>query len=116
MAILEGVCSISIVAALTAPAIRRRFGVVTITAHSSLAVAALAYVTQSLGWTATLTAGDVLIIDVDEMTVELNGVNVVKDFTGVFPLLYTGANELRWRDGDAGRDLDLEVKHSPRWV
>jgi len=91
-------------------------GEVTITSNSAITAAALAYITQSLGYTGTLAAGDVLVIDVDEQTVELNGVNVVKYFTGVFPLLYTESNELRWKDDDGSRDVELAVTHKPRWV
>lgn len=77
---------------------------------------ALAYITQSLGYTGTLTAGDVLEIDTDNMTVKLNGVNARANMTGTFPKLYSGTNELRWKDDDATRDLDLEVDHEPRYL
>jgi phage-related protein len=90
-------------------------GKCSIQAVISLELSALAYVTQSLGYTGTLTAGDVLEIDIDNKTVKLNGSNVRENLTGIFPLLYAESNELRWKDEDGGRDVDLEVKHKPRW-
>lgn len=138
MAILEGVCSINVVPSLATAAMRKRSAVVTITAVPSLDIAGLAYVTQSLAFAGTLRGGDVLEIDVDKMSVKLNGVDARANFSGVFPLLYTGTNELRWWDRDVRygrfgtarfgrrrwgggsplppRDVDLEVVHRPRYL
>jgi len=108
--------AITVVSSLAVSGGKIRQGEITITATSSLTMAALAYVTQSLGYTGTLAAGDVLVIDVDNMTVEKNGVDDRSHFTGVFPLLYTETNELRWKDEDGSRDVTLLVAHEPRWV
>lgn len=94
--------------------------------------------TQSFRYTGTLVAGDVLVKDVDEMTIQLNGVNARASFTGDFILLYTGNNDLVWADEDPAngcgrfgatrfgvvrfggvtpsRDIDLEVVHKPRYL
>jgi len=101
---------------VAADGIRAKYGAVTITAVSSAEIAALAYVTQSMGYTGTLIAGDVLVIDVDEQTVKLNGVNATRYFTGKFPQLYAGTNELQWKDDDGTRDADFETSHKPRYL
>ena len=68
-------CNIAISLALAAQAIRVQPGEVTISATSAIECAALAYITQSLGYTGTLGAGDVLEIDCDAQTVTLNAVS-----------------------------------------
>lgn len=91
-------------------------------------------VTQSFAYTGTLIVGDVLEIDVDNMTVEVNGVNARPLFSGDFPLLYVGNNDIHWNEGAARgrfgsarfgtarfgsvlrRDVDLEVVHRPRYL
>jgi phage-related protein len=115
-ALKSGIVEIITQASLTALANVIWDSKVTITAITSLEPVALAYVAQSLGYTGTLSSGDVLEIDCDKMTVKLNGVNVRANLTGVFPLLYAGANVLRWSDDDEDRDVDLEVKHRPRYL
>ena len=114
--VVLGVAAIQAVASVLAGAMKISNGVVTITAVSSVEAAALAYITQAFGYTGTLTAGDVLVIDVDEQTVELNGANATQYFTGEFPQLYVGTNELRWEDGGEVPDVDFETKHKPRYL
>jgi len=108
-AVLDAITAIAIASSLSINAD-------VIEAVSSVAAIAIAYITQSLGYTGTLDAGDVLEIDTDAMTVKLNGVDARTNFTGTFPHLYEGTNELRWKDEDGTRDLDLEVDHSPRYL
>jgi len=112
--IASGAVSIEAIMSLLATGTTVKSGSVSITAVSSVQAVALAYITQSLGYTGTLTAGDVLEIDTDNMTVKLNGTNARANMTGTFPKLYVGTNELRWKDEDGSRDLDLEVDHKPR--
>ena len=114
--ILVGSIDIDVVSSVVANGDRHRMGVVTITAVSSAEIAAIAYVAQIMGYTGTLTAGDVLVIDTDEQTVELNGANATRYFTGEFPQLYVGTNELRWKDGGETPDLNFETAHKPRYL
>jgi len=112
----NGVVAFSVVSSVAATADKYRFASVTISSTSSLSALGVAYMAQIMGYTGTLTAGDVLIIDVDEQTVTLNGANATQYFTGVFPQLYSGTNELLWEDGGELPDLDFETKHSPRYL
>jgi len=63
-----------------------------------------------------LAAGDKLVIDVDAMTVKLNGSSTRPLMTGTFPQLYVGTNELRWKDGGEVPDLNFETVHEPRFL
>lgn len=47
---------------------------------------------ESLTYSGALVTGDVLEIDSERMTIELNGVNDFKNFSGVFPNLASGNN------------------------
>ena len=111
-----GDVGIAAAAALTAVPIVVYDGAVTITATTSLHLAALAYITQQLGYTGTLTAGDRLVIDTDAMTVKLNGSNVRANFTGKFWKLWRGSNELKWASTGDTPNATLEVNHEPRWM
>lgn len=113
-----GAAAINAVSSLLANANAVKSGVVEINATTALEITGLAYVAQCLGFTGTLTPGDVLEIDCTEdgMTVKLNGVNARTDFTGVFPKLYIGDNIIRWADDEEDRDVDIEIKHSPRYL
>ena len=91
-------------------------GAVTISATSAVEAIALAYITQTFGYTGTLSAGDVLVIDTDAMTVKLNGSSTRPLMTGTFPKLYTGTNELRYADGGEVPDLDFVTAHKPRYL
>jgi phage-related protein len=91
-------------------------GAVTITASNSLAVAATAYIAQVCGYTGTLLPGDVLEIDCDKMTVKLNGADSRRYWTGRFPKLYVGTNEVRYADDEAARTVALDEEHDPRWL
>jgi len=69
-----------------------------------------------MGYTGTLEAGDVLVIDVDEQTVELNGANATQYLTGEFPVLESGNNVLVWEDGGEVPDLEFKMTHNPRYL
>lgn len=58
----------------------------------------------------SVVAGDVLRIDVEEMTVTLNGDNI--NYTGVFPFLATGNNSLviRWTGTSVEYTFDIKYK------
>jgi len=86
-----------------------------ITAVSALEIVGLAYVAKALGYTGTLTAGDVLVIDTDKMTVKLNGADARADFTGEFWKLFSGTNQLKW-ESDETPTATLKVDHEPRWL
>jgi len=116
IALVPGAISIDAVSSVAAIPSKWKHAAVTITAVSSAEMSAIAYIIQSMGYTGTLTAGDVLVIDCDEQTVELNGANVTRYFTGEFPLLGVGANSLVWEDGGETPDLDFETKHKPRYL
>jgi len=101
-------------ASLSTAAIIVQNAAIAITASSSLDLTALAYITKTMGFTGTLSAGDVLIIDTDNLTVTLNGANAREDFTGEFWHLFDGTNELAWHDSDGSRTVELKVEHEPR--
>jgi len=111
-----GEVSVAASAALSALGINLINGEVSISATSSVAAAALLYIAFELGYTGTLGAGDVLIIDTDEQTVTLNGANATRYFTGDFWHLFDGTNEIRWADDDAARTVEMKFEHKPRWL
>lgn len=60
---------------------------------------------QTMKYTGTLSASDVIVIDTENMTVAFNGVNALANYNGVFPMLQPGDNPVtagsnitfRWR-------------------
>jgi len=91
-------------------------GAVAIVATTELELVGLAYLTELLGYTGNLTPGDVLVIDVDAMTVKLNGADARANFTGTFWKLWPGTNEVEWKSTGDVPTASLESKHEPRWL
>lgn len=67
-------------------------------------------ISVSRGWT----AGDRLVIDVQNKTVQVNGVDV--DFTGFFPEFAPGVGYLNYQDDFSSRTLALSVYYYKRYV
>jgi len=91
-------------------------GEISIAAVSSVELSAILYILYELGYTGTLGAGDVLVIDTDAQTITLNAVNATRYFTGDFWHLRVGTNDVIWKDDDAGRTAELKLEHEPRWL
>lgn len=62
-----------------------------------------------LGFIGQLSPGDVLIIDLKDMTATLNGLNVVDKISGEFFSLLPGANFIKYQDTAASRNLAVEI-------
>jgi len=111
----KGVADIDVTCAVSVDGRRHRMGTVSISSTSAVSALGVAYFAQLMGYTGTLSDGDVLVIDCDEETVMLNGANATRYFTGSFPQLYSGTNELRWLS-DETPDASFETKHEPRYL
>jgi hypothetical protein len=111
-----GTADIAVAASLAAQSLKITKGQMTTTVSASLAPLATAYLSQLFGYTGTISPGDVLVIDCDAKTIELNGTNVVRYMTGKFPQLYAGTNELRWHDDGITRTIALDEDHDPRFL
>jgi hypothetical protein len=111
-----GTTDIAVSVSLAAQSLKITKGQMTTTVSASLAPLATSYLSQLFGYTGTLSPGDTLVIDCDAKTIELNGVNVVRYMTGKFPQLYSGTNELRWKDAGATRTIALDEDHDPRFL
>ena len=91
-------------------------GVVEITSAAEMPSDAVLYLVKTLGYSGTLTAGDVLVIDCDKRTMKLNGVDSRANHTGVFLTLFSGTHGIKWDDDEGSRTIGLEVTHSPRYL
>jgi len=91
-------------------------GVVEITSAAEMPSDAVLYLVKTLGYSGTLTAGDVLVIDCDKRTMKLNGVDDRANHTGVFLTLFSGTHGIKWDDDEGSRTIGLEVTHSPRYL
>ena len=111
-----GECSISAVSAVSCVPSRVRGVAVLITAAGTLTYAGLAFATKRLIYSGTLESGDVLVIDTDEMTVKLNGVNVTMYFTGDFFELFVGDSEIEYFDHEGSRTALVSIDHSDKWI
>ena len=61
-----------------------------------------------------LTAGDVIVIDCEQRTVTINGVEV--DYYGTFLELEPGANSITYTDGFTTRTVDVAASYTKRWL
>ena len=68
----------------------------------------MSYIT--LTYSGTIAAGEILTIDGIEKTVDLDGVNTLKNFTGNdFPVVYPGTNNVGYEDSEVSRNLKISV-------
>lgn len=65
---------------------------------------------QSMKYVGSLAAGDVLVIDTEKLTVELNGQNALPSFSGAFPWLEPGANAVTVSSGT------VTIRWKTRWL
>ncbi len=64
--------------------------------------------------TRTWTAADVLIVDVENQTVKVNGTAV--DFTGVFPKWRPSDTQLQYDDNFTTRNVTMNMVYKKRWL
>jgi len=114
--IFQGSATLAVVSSMAALSTRVKSGASALSVVGSLALTGTAYITQYLAYSGTIAAGEVLVIDCENMTVKLDGVNARANHSGAFPTLYAGTNELRWADDDASRTVGIEVEHEPRYL
>ena len=114
--LLSAIIAMTAACSLSALIVSVEHGVVEITTSSSLTAAAILYMAQVLGYTGTLTADDVLVIDCDKMTMKKNGVEDRENHSDDFWHLFVGDSEIVWTDSEGARTIKLEIVHSPRYL
>lgn len=62
-----------------------------------------------------MTAGDVLEIDTEFKTVELNNVSI-GDFLGIFPEVNAGTNEIVFTFTSTSHDVDIDIQYTKRYL
>jgi len=77
---------------------------------------ALKPVSTGFTYTGDIGPGEVLVIDCEAETVELDGVNVLHNWSGSFPDLLAGLNTLTYADGEGGRALSIQVAWQDKWL
>lgn len=64
----------------------------------------------TLTYTGTLAAGEILEIDGNDKTVELDGVNTPKYFNGNdFPVVFPGTNNVGYEDSGGSRSMKISI-------
>ena len=73
-------------------------------------------VTTGFAYIGPIAPGEALVINCEAQTVELDGVNVLKNWTGSFPDLLAGINTLIYDDAEGARTLSIEVAWQDKWL
>jgi len=61
-------------------------------------------------YTGTIAAGEILTIDGVEKTVDLDGTNALKDYTGNdFPVVFPGMGNIGYEDSDGSRIVKISI-------
>lgn len=71
---------------------------------------------DSIRFNGNFNPGDRLIIDTKKQTITLNGVNVLHLFDGDFFALVYGPNEIKYTDGESGRNILTRITHRDRYL
>lgn len=78
-------------------------------AGSSLACDTRVYRISALTWSGDVVAGATVEIDVENCTIEVNGVDAVSDFVGELFDILAGTNVLTYTDAEGSRTIRLKV-------
>ena len=71
----------------------------------------------TLTYTGTIAAGEILTIDGIEKTVDLDGINTLKYFTGNdFPVVYPGTNNIGYEDSEGSRIIKISIIREEKQV
>lgn len=74
------------------------------------------YTIKKFEYTGNLLPGDMLIVDMDRMTVVRNNENALKYFEGDFFELAPEWNEIRYKDTESDRNVMLLTRYKDRWL
>lgn len=74
------------------------------------------YTIRKLEYTGDVLPGDMIVIDMDRMTVTKNTVNALKYFEGDFFELAPSHNELIYSDNEQSRNVVLVTRYKDRWL
>lgn len=74
------------------------------------------YAVISFTYSGTLAAGKILVIDAEDFTVLNDGANAIAAFTGDFPHIYPGENEVVYSDTGGSRTMIITVVKKDRSV
>lgn len=73
-------------------------------------------VTHLIHFTGTLGVGKSLIIDTNDRTVSIDGINQMPDFDGDFPWMNPGVNDVDYTDTEGTRSVNITVTKRDRKV
>ena len=63
-----------------------------------------------INYTGTIAAGETLTIDGVEKTVDLDGTNALKDYTGNdFPVVFPGTGNIGYEDSEGSRSVKISI-------
>lgn len=74
------------------------------------------YTIKRLEYTGDLLPGDMIVIDMDRMTVTKNNENALKYFEGDFFELAPDWNEIGYKDNEQSRNVVLVTRYKDRWL
>lgn len=66
-------------------------------------------IARTITFSGTLAAGETVSIDGQKFTVLNDGVNAIGDFVGDYPILFPGANLLKYTDTEGSRTVHIHV-------
>ena len=66
-------------------------------------------VSNAFTFSGSLLVGKTVCIDTKNRTVENDGVNALKNFTGTFPKIYPGNNTVKYTDAVGSRTIKITV-------
>lgn len=102
---------------LSAAAFKELFIQLALAGIGELSAEANAYIVESLTFTGAFAANNIIVIDSDNFTIKLNGVNVMTELTaGDFFNLKSGTNTIKYTDAEGSRTVKIDVKKRDRWL
>lgn len=112
-----GEAALSGVGEISAIALKELYANLTLAGMGEMIADANAYLVENLTFTGTFATNDIIIIDSDNLTIKLNGVNAMTKITGGdYFNLKPGINAIKYSDASGSRTIKIEVKKRDRWL
>jgi hypothetical protein len=96
--------------------IRITFGEATLSGLGEATLAGIRVEVREIEFTGSFAVGDTIVIDMEEMTITLNGSNAMHLMEGDFFGLIPGDNTLTYTDNEGSRTVRLMVTRKGRWM
>jgi hypothetical protein len=112
----QGEVLLSGIGGISVDALKELYGNILLEGLGSIYATPSRYQVKAITYSGDFTVDGTIVIDMDKMTVKLNGQNALNDISGDFFGLLAGENEITYTDDSTNRTVRITIEYRDRWV